>query len=591
MRRTAAQVLGQLGQAEAVTPLVALLQDPVPYVRLTVVQVLGQLGQAEAVTPLVALLQDQDWQVRRTAALALGQLGQAEAVTPLVALLQDSVPEVWRTAALALEQLGQAEAVTPLVALLQDRNSEMRAKAAEALGQLGWAEAVSPLVARLQDSVPEVRRTAVQALGQLGQAEAVTPLVALLQNRNSEVRAKAAEALGQLGQAEAVTPLVALLQDPVPEVRRSAVLAIGKLLAVEKINLLKNLYQNEREELDVRLAAAAALMSLNQEEGGTFLTEKSRSQKVNERKKVAEILGEVLLDRGTSLLINMLTDEKRDVKIQAIESVGRSKARSAVFHIHETLKNSDAKIREVAVSTLGKIASPESVALLRTITMDQQERIPVRLAAITALGDIGTEEAVHVLLDILEQAEETYQLRTIMILGKIGSHQALTLLLKLLEKQGIREQGWRKIRDEDTNSYTEEQIAEWRKQLEKVKPKGYLESELAYAIAQIDPGNEGVKLLSHDLAAVREGAWLGLGKVGTVQLVKRLDRERKESPYPHFRHAAYRAIDRILIKIEAYGGEKEFEELEKLRLEVMDKEGVYTRVEWTIDRLKKREAM
>lgn len=69
---------------------------------------------------------------------------------------------------------------------------------------------------------------------------------------------------------------------------------------------------------------------------------------------------------------------------------------------------------------------------------------------------------------------------------------------------------------------------------------------------------------------------------------QRLNRERMESKNPLFRHAASRAIDHILINIQAFGGQEEQEVLEKLLPEVVDKEGVYTRVEWTIERLKER---
>ena len=117
-----------------------------------------------------------------------------------------------------------------------------------------------------------------------------------------------------------------------------------------------------------------------------------------------------------------------------------------------------------------------------------------------------------------------------------------------------------------------------------------LEFELAYAISQIDStGEKGTGLLSHKLSSVREGAWMGLTKIGSVDLLQRLDLMRMKSSNPLFRHAAYRAIDGILIKIEANGGEKELMELEKFLPEVNDQEAVLTRVEWTITRLEDRQ--
>ena len=164
------------------------------------------------------------------------------------------------------------------------------------------------------------------------------------------------------------------------------------------------------------------------------------------------------------------------------------------------------------------------------------------------------------------------------------SKNALPLLKKRLQEQGDRRAKWREIRDEEVS---DEKREAWRKRLDEFKPKQYFEIELGYAISQIDPMGEGIKLLGHDLAAVREGAWLGLGEAATVELIERVYQERKKSRHPHFRYAAYRAIDHMLINIAAVGGQAELEELKKLPQEIKDAEGVGTRVEWTVFKLEK----
>jgi len=91
--------------------------------------------------------------------------------------------------------------------------------------------------------------------------------------------------------------------------------------------------------------------------------------------------------------------------------------------------------------------------------------------------------------------------------------------------------------------------------------------------------------------AVREGAWLGIGKVGTVELLKKLYEERRRKNItPWFKHAAYRAIDHVLIHLEAFGNTKDADELEKFLSEVSEKDepGVHTRTKWTMDRLREQ---
>jgi hypothetical protein len=130
--------------------------------------------------------------------------------------------------------------------------------------------------------------------------------------------------------------------------------------------------------------------------------------------------------------------------------------------------------------------------------------------------------------------------------------------------------------------------------LKEVEPKEPLEFELAFALSRIDPENEGIKLLGHHLANVREGAWMGLGKSKSVSIIEKLYWQRKESKTPWFIHAAYRAIDHILINIDAFGKKEELEQLEALFKKLSEKEGenfhpgVHTRIEWTIERLRER---
>jgi hypothetical protein len=129
---------------------------------------------------------------------------------------------------------------------------------------------------------------------------------------------------------------------------------------------------------------------------------------------------------------------------------------------------------------------------------------------------------------------------------------------------------------------------------------------LAYNIARIDPNQSGLRLLDHDLADVRQGAWQGLGKVGSVALIEGLRQKLKPSNQswfqklwgsanPFFRHAAYRAIDHILLRLEAEGDSQDLERLKRLvpgqvnapcqQKESPEEQGICRRVKWTIAQL------
>ena len=171
-------------------------------------------------------------------------------------------------------------------------------------------------------------------------------------------------------------------------------------------------------------------------------------------------------------------------------------------HLHKILREeSDPEIQEAVVDALKEIAAPES-------------------------------------------ADEHYQYKTVITLGKIGSPKALSDLQTRLETEESRRREWRKIRNEDTDSYTDDEMNEWRKKLKQFRPKRYLEFELAFAISRIDPEGKGAELLFHDLSTVREGAWMALGEVGTVSLIERwIESERKTA----ILFSATRLIGRLTI--------------------------------------------
>ena len=78
--------------------------------------------------------------VRSNAAAALGEIGDAQAVEPLIRALGDA--EYWvrsRADTAALGEIGDVLAVAPLIQALSDADMLVRAGAAEALGEIGDA--------------------------------------------------------------------------------------------------------------------------------------------------------------------------------------------------------------------------------------------------------------------------------------------------------------------------------------------------------------------------------------------------------------------------------------------------------------------
>jgi hypothetical protein len=133
----AARVLGRLGGARAIGPLVGLLHDSDGYVSQVALDALKELHAVEA---LLVAFQDADANVRWPVAVTLGEMQDGRALEPLLAALYDPDWFVRGRAAQALGELGETRAVEPLLAVLREAQGSFRHDVADALKRLGMKD-------------------------------------------------------------------------------------------------------------------------------------------------------------------------------------------------------------------------------------------------------------------------------------------------------------------------------------------------------------------------------------------------------------------------------------------------------------------
>ncbi|MCP4696875.1 MAG: hypothetical protein GY862_08510 [Gammaproteobacteria bacterium] len=619
-RRSTAEALGRLGNAGAVRHLIPLLKDGYPYARGNAAKALGYLGNMGAARHLISLLKDRYPYVRGNAAEALGRLGNADAIRHLIPVLKDRDSDTRGSAVEALGRLGNADAAKHLIPLLKDQNSFVRNSAAKALAQLGSADSVKPLIKLLKDSGGDIRSGAAEALGQLGSVEAVRHLIALLKDQESSVRGSAAKALAQLGSVEAVGHLIALLKDQKPSVRSSAANALAQLSSIEAV--VKPLLELLKERNSkVRFNAAFVLVDSGHSKSMETLLEllKNPTQPIEVEAIAKNSSGiqqpEPLQEKSTlwKPFIGLLKAETSEVKIRAIQlfkSLPDEQAFPALSQLSPLLEDTDLDVRFRTARALHKLLTSENLPpdarlpketlreKFEAILLNKQEHIGTRFLALKSLKKMGAEKSVQSILALLEPPvleKNPLFLESIRILGKISAADALPLFRELLDKLNKRKHQWRTLRDADTQEQDDNKSLACSRQDsgsdEKSRwPYEQWEIDLGYAMARIEPAGSGIDLLSHNLANVRKGAWLALGQMQDTALLAQLIKKREQSEQTMFRHAAYRAIDKILITIEVRGGTiTHLQALQTFLPQIKDKQGaVHDRMNWTVKQLEYR---
>jgi HEAT repeat protein len=184
-RMIAARAFCEIQDRRAVLPLINLLGEACPLIRVSAAYALGRNPSPDAVEPLIEQL-EQDWNgyVRKGVVWALGNCRDQRALTPLVDALKTDIPAVRLWAASSLGQMAKVgydvvvRAVPPVIeGLIHDQVAAVRSNCAWALGQLCrempsnavYAGAIDALIEALEeDKDVGVREDAKSSLLRVG---------------------------------------------------------------------------------------------------------------------------------------------------------------------------------------------------------------------------------------------------------------------------------------------------------------------------------------------------------------------------------------------------------------------------------------
>lgn len=222
-------------------------------------------------------------------------------------------------------------------------------------------------------------------------------------------------------------------------------------------------------------------------------------------------------------------------------------------------------------SEFEKITPNSNISLdfscLKELVLNKETTNKTKIDALWKMGALQTQEATQFIIEHFEE----FGVFAIQALGDTKQLIALDFLkgqLRQLEKTHVI----------------------------KLEDQSYLETEVAYSIAKLDPTNEGLKLLEHPFVEVRNGATLGIGHFANFNIFKALLNtfENTSLNEPIKRFALYRAIDVSLMTLETNAKPEDVEPLNKIK-ENLPKENlpqttpqhkaIKDRLEWTINEI------
>jgi HEAT repeat protein len=344
---------------------------------------------AEAAPALIETLQTTDQNLLPLYQSILTRMGVAATPALTHALLNDH-PLIRGRVTEVLAQTRDPKAVPALLSTLSGEYYTVRSRAARALGAIGAQEAVPALLEALKDPELEVRIEVVKALGKFKLPETFEKMAdLLLEDPQIEARQAAASALGGTGDPRAIPYLMFALRDPFwwyeREQAADALLEAIAGMGTSAVDLL--------------------LEALNDSEGTVRRYAVRLLGRIQDRRAI-QPLGAVLYDThfevgraaaeslagfgapGLKVLAEALHHPEAGLRQHAIAGLTLSGDQRIVPVILEMLNDPEREVRMQAVQSLGALKDPRALAALQAIAIDRRDQELYKLArqAIEALG-------------------------------------------------------------------------------------------------------------------------------------------------------------------------------------------------------------
>jgi HEAT repeat protein len=409
---SALQVLTS-SEVDTVSPLIELLKNPNPDLRMQAALALGEQKDARANDALIATINDEDTNVRYHAVEALGKLKATRAVDTLVEIAESKDFFLTFAALDALTRIGDASIVPRIMPLLEDEL--LSTPAVNLLGQLGDEGAVAPLTALLNNPA--------------GPTDAVADALATLSDRYEKQYGEArfiADLTSREVSPTGVQNLLDALEAPGKEDYRSIALVLGWLKGAGIDRALTRLMgrvdlRDEIIEALVRHGSATASLLISQ------LT----AEDLEVRRSAVVALGRIGDASATSALVNTLGDES--LAIDAANALGEIGDPQAVDGLLKLIGNDDASTRQAAVAALNSVIPPSLSQRIIPLLHDLDPN--VRESAVKIAGYFGYPEAAGALVELSRDPNERVRCAAIEHLPFVEDERALDVLVNSLKEE------------------------------------------------------------------------------------------------------------------------------------------------------------
>jgi HEAT repeat protein/class 3 adenylate cyclase len=387
------EIENRLFKPEYLEEFVRGLGDAKETVRELFRQVIEQKGGRPVVGVLMDHLADDDHMVRNMIARIVIELdphgAQSTRITPL---LRHDNRDVKKTAMDVLSSTKTPGAVAQIMIMFDDADSWLRRKAVEAVCRFRDPTTLPRLrEMALKERDPSMLKTVIETIGEIGGPADGDTLLKLVEDPDMTVRNLAIDATAKVADASIAPKVLQLMANPDVNIRRAAVDVLNGVKDPATAGALVNALKDG--DWWVREVATDALSEL----GGGHISQMVRGLLTeadeNTRRAAVEFYCRVRDESAYPDLIQLLDDGDwwvREKAVTALGLIGNAEAVPAIARLA-----ADQEVKWAVAPALGKIGGAEAVKPLTAMLSDANRQI--RIAAVDAIGRIESNSVVDAL--------------------------------------------------------------------------------------------------------------------------------------------------------------------------------------------------
>ena len=268
---------------------------------------------------------------------------------------------------------------------------------------------IRSILENYQDETPAALQAALRYVSEFPGPDSAELILPLAQEDNVQLASAALSALGKCGDDSVADTLLDFLDDDDfnDDLKPSVIRALGQTGSSKAVDTLIDILEDVYEEKSWRWNACEALGLIGDSSALPAVRNALQDRDTYLRSYAVKALSGFDSSETEDILIQSLRDSFWRVRVSAAEALGSLKSLRAVdILVYKASKDPEPNVRKAAVKALGEVGSPEALGFLRDLYSKSTSPQDLRTISVEILIDKDLAASIPVINQVLAEEWE-----------------------------------------------------------------------------------------------------------------------------------------------------------------------------------------